>query len=53
MDNKELLIGCGIFVVFLAVMFGSFIHSDNNRLECRQHGIQQGLSASDIQAICK
>lgn len=51
--DKEILIVIGtVITVFLAMCLTiSYVSTVN--LECRQFGMQQGISASEIQAICK
>jgi hypothetical protein len=42
----------GVVVIILAFL-ATLGYAENAKLECRQYAIQQGLSASDVQAICK
>lgn len=51
--SKEFIVAMGTVVFFIAAMCITAAYCDNNKLECRQHAIQQGLTASDVQAICK
>jgi len=52
MDKESLIFISGTAAVLLSFLF-LLGYCENLQLECRQFGMQQGLSASDVQAICK
>ena len=52
-DIKQMLIFVGGFILFFAILFATSLQSDSIKHECRLKAIEKGMSASDVQAVCK
>lgn len=52
-DIKQTLIFVCGFILFFSVLFGASLLSDSIKHECRLKAIEKGMSASDVQAVCK
>jgi len=52
MDHDLLIIVIG-FVVFFGMFFGVMAYCETSKAECRIAAIQKGMTAIEIQGVCK
>lgn len=51
--DKESLIWISAIAIFVISVISSMVFVEYLTLECRQFGMEKGISASEIQAICR
>jgi hypothetical protein len=51
--DKESLIWISAIAIFFISVISSIVYVDSLNLDCKKHGMDKGISASDIQVICR
>jgi hypothetical protein len=51
--DKETIIWLVGIAIFVSSIIGSMVYVEYLTLECKQFGMEKGISASEIQVICR
>ena len=52
MDKETIIWLVGIAII-VSTFIGSVVYVETLTLDCKKHGMDKGISASEIQAICR